>query len=448
MKCGVACLVALTLCASTARADPKSQAERSFAELRRYCPPAAPTDDEAPPERCTALAFEAMDGFRSAGMPAKAIAAGRALVGYASARNVRSTSVAKASRTIGTIYRELALFELAAEWYARTAAEYPKDAEAEPALRDATALQLALGRMDEAVKSARTHAMLYGRSSPKQTAQVTLAIGQARVEREEWREARAWLVGSMPAIERGAIDTRVTAHALLARAAARSGNASLARSEYAAVVAAEHDPSSLDAQLHADWPEDDDAIRTRRLARILVARGEALFAEAEAERASLGPAPHARDARSLAAHVKTSVAPWVASRAEAITKLEASYAKVLAIAPFPPPTWVVASSAAVAASWTELADALARLPAPKKGDKNAAAYYEALDAVVEPIRVRRAKPACMRTLDLAAKYQVIDDGARSCSGWLSRTFKAEHHAVDEIAPRLRPVARAEASPMP
>ena len=361
MKCGVACLVALTLCASTARADPKSQAERSFAELRRYCPPAAPTDDEAPPERCTALAFEAMDGFRSAGIPAKAIAAGRALVGYASARNVRSTSVAKASRTIGTIYRELALFELAAEWYARTAAEYPKDAEAEPALRDATALQLALGRMDEAVKSARTHAMLYGRSSPKQTAQV-------------------------------------------------------------------------------------------RLARILVARGEALFAEAEAERASLGPAtppaPHARDARSLAAHVKTSVAPWVASRAEAITKLEASYAKVLAIAPFPPPTWVVASSAAVAASWTELADALARLPAPKKGDKNAAAYYEALDAVVEPIRVRRAKPACMRTLDLAAKYQVIDDGARSCSGWLSRTFKAEHHAVDEIAPRLRPVARAEASPMP
>jgi hypothetical protein len=90
--------------------------------------------------------------------------------------------------------------------------------------------------------------------------------------------------------------------------------------------------------------------------------------------------------------------------------------------------------------WGELADDFRRVPAPAAWKKDPAlykAYFDALEAMSEPIRTRFAKPAMKKCLDLSIKYQYVDAGSRTCEAWLVSHYKTEFPAVDELIPAFR-----------
>jgi hypothetical protein len=291
--------------------------------------------------------------------------------------------------------------------------------------------------------------------------QLALALGEHHAERQEWDKARAALA-STGSFDRAALDVRVRVHALLARVHARSAAATgaarspLAAQEHAAVRALWSDPRTAQQAIDAAYPDEDEPRRMRRLARVLVAAGEAYFAAAEEKRlAEVAPLAFPAydgqgDAAAVVAHVQTKVKEWSEKKRAAITKVEAEYVKILEIRPVPPPGSVVAAAARVGMMWADFADDVRRAPTPAAWKSSPAirkAYVNALDAIVEPIRVTMAKPALEKCIALSARFQFRDEHTRDCEEWLAKNFKSEFHVVDEIIPALRPGTIAWAPPL-
>jgi hypothetical protein len=91
--------------------------------------------------------------------------------------------------------------------------------------------------------------------------------------------------------------------------------------------------------------------------------------------------------------------------------------------------------------WGDFVDDFRRAPIPEAWKKDAdirGTYYDALDAASEPFKVRNAKPALKKCLDLSVKFQYFDEYSRNCEVWLAKNYKAEYHVVDELrgAPTL------------
>jgi hypothetical protein len=74
-------------------------------------------------------------------------------------------------------------------------------------------------------------------------------------------------------------------------------------------------------------------------------------------------------------------------------------------------------------------------------------YLAGWDAMRERIRAGHAKPALKTCLDLAVKLQFFDPKTEACALWLSRSYKSEHHLVNELTPSLLAGAPA-AEPLP
>jgi hypothetical protein len=80
---------------------------------------------------------------------------------------------------------------------------------------------------------------------------------------------------------------------------------------------------------------------------------------------------------------------------------------------------------------------LRRVPMPeawKRDPALAKVYNDAVGAMSEGIRSSRAKPAMMKCVDLSVKYQFFDARSRACDQWLAKSYKVEHHAVEELIP--------------
>ena len=91
----------------------------------------------------------------------------------------------------------------------------------------------------------------------------------------------------------------------------------------------------------------------------------------------------------------------------------------------------------------------APIPAAWKTDAELrGVYYDSLDAASEPFKVRNAKPALKKCLDLSVKYQYFDEYSRVCEEWLAKNYKSEYHVVDELrgAPTLANSGLDEKSP--
>jgi hypothetical protein len=91
--------------------------------------------------------------------------------------------------------------------------------------------------------------------------------------------------------------------------------------------------------------------------------------------------------------------------------------------------------------WGNFVDEFRAAPIPKAWAKDPeirGTYYEHLDAVSEPVKTQKAKPALKRCLDDSVKYQYFDEYSRDCEKWLAKNYKAEYHIVDELrgAPTL------------
>lgn len=423
-----------------------------FETFRKYCQDPVANGQTPQAERCDEIAYNAARAFQAARLVAKAITVRRSLLAYDEKLKLNSPLAKKATYEIGGNYQAIAVYDLAADWYERYAKNDPKAPGADQALSDAVILRLGLGQEDQAIDDARAFTKNYGGAKPAQTASIAFAVGAHYAEQGNWDKARGALKGAMGIIGKAGPDVQVQAHATLGRvylaeSKGKAAGKNLAKGEYAKVRSIWSDPAKAEAGIRAAYPTEDAAAKDRRLAKALNAVGEAYFFAAETRReaevetlafpAYKGPG----DKATVIKHIQTKVKAWYEKKKAAIEKVEPEYIKILELKPVPPPKWVIAAGSRSGLMWGGLVDDFRRAPIPEAWKKDAelrGVYYDSLDAASEPFKVRNAKPALKKCLDLSVKYQYFDEYSRNCEVWLAKNYKSEYHVVDELrgAPTL------------
>ena len=421
-----------------------------FEMFRKYCQDPVANNQPPQAEKCDEIAYNAARAFQASRLVAKAITVRRSLLAYDEKLKLNSPLAKKATYEIGGNYQAIAVYDLAADWYERYAKADPKAPDADKALADAVILRLGLGQEDQAIDDARTFTKNYGGAKPAQTASIAFAVGAHYAEKEDWDKARGALTGSMGVIDKAAPDVQVQAHATLGRVYLRGYKGTgenLAKTEYGKVRSLWADPAKAEASIRAAYTTEDDGAKDRRLAKALNAVGEAYFFNAEERRkaevdtlkfpAYSGPG----DKATVIKHIQSKVTDWYGKKKAAIEKVEPEYIKILELKPVPPPKWVIAAGSRAGLMWGDFVDDFRRAPIPAAWKTDAelrGVYYDALDAASEPFKVRNAKPALKKCLDLSVKYQYFDEFSRNCEVWLAKNYKSEYHVVDELrgAPTL------------
>jgi tetratricopeptide (TPR) repeat protein len=386
-------------------------------------------------DRMEEIVFNAAEAYQSAHLVLKSI--NTRLILLDPKYKMEKTELArKSTYKIGGNYQAIADYEQAAVWYERYAKAFPDAEKAEQALSDAVVLRLGLGQEKEAIDDADLFTKRFSAKHPTQAAQVSFAIGAHYAEREDWFLAVRRLQGSMGLIDRaGAIDVKAQAHALLGRGYLRTKKEAGAAAEYKRVQNIWSDPKGSAEKIMKDDPDGG----ARKLGRALTAVGEAYFFFAEREKKKVdaiefpkytGPA----DKASVLKHIQTKVKGWLLKKRPAIEAAEKEYLKVVKLEPEPPPRWVIAAGSRVGGMWGEFVREFRAAPIPaaiKRDDELRTTYYNALDEASEPQKVR-AKAAYETCLKYSVTYQYFDDFSRACEVWLSKTYKAEYHQVDEF----------------
>lgn len=416
----------------------REAATRWIESFRELCEEPAKHGVLRPPDRCEAVAVSAAYAFRTAHALGKAIEAYRHAIAFDDvahtiqtgtacadgpcASRQHSPAMARAFEELGEAYETLGVFDAAADWYEQYGTVAPQGPDAMNALSKALQLRLRLGRIDEARAGVRTFLETF-RKSPAESVQVVLTLATYHAERQDWPRAREALVPVMARLDRAPLDLQLQVHALLGRAGAP---------EHHAWVRAAYKPGTLASRIRAEWPSEDDAQHERRIALALDAIGAAFFASAEAIRlATMEPLkPPARAGPPYAPMMK----PWYERRLAATVAAEREYQKILGLGLSPPSEWVILASARIALMWTDFVDAFERRTVTGSLAVRSATFA-AIDRIAEPLKAQRAKPAALQCIALASKLrQSTEDprGPRACATWLAKSYKAEHHLVDEI----------------
>jgi tetratricopeptide (TPR) repeat protein len=364
-------------------------------------------------------------------------------------------------------YRDLAVFDQAAERYESAARTYFTSARAPEALEDAVVLRMALGQGDKAADDVSLFAKHHGANKAADLAKLALALGLFHEKEGDSAQAKKWFGAWMARIDRaGTLATRVSAHAALGRAASNLGDAKSAEKEYAVVRALWKDPDVAVKEILALGGTEPEQQRT--LARALNAVGEALFFVAEQKRSLADAAryPEFKGNPSMARltdHVKTKLTGWMRTKQPLIEEAERAYLAVLSIAPAPPPRWVIASGFQVGMLWAQYDSDLHALPIANEWKSNALVpgttitFAELRRAYEDRVGVndsmkRRAKAAFQTCANYSVKFQHVDAYSEGCRRWLEKNYPKEFVGVDEIIPKLRgasgiavsaPVAKSE-----
>jgi tetratricopeptide (TPR) repeat protein len=389
-------------------------------------------------EKMDEVVYNAAKAYQAGRLVAKAIQARLILINPDNTLD-KSELAKKAIYEIGGNYQAIAVYDEAAKWYERYAAQNPKGKDADKALSDATLLRLGLGQEDEAIKDADTFNKTFGNSHQAQAAAIAFGVGAHYAEKEDWDRAKARLQGAIGLIERSAtFDVVVQAHALLGRVYTKLKNANQAKAEYAKVRSLWGDAKASEAKIMGIAGEDEQS-KYRRLAKALTAVGESLFYFAEEKREAAekikfpeykGPG----DKEAVLKHIAGPVQDWMKKKRPAIEAAEAEYLKITQLQPQPPPKWVIAAGSQVGGLWGTFVREFraAPIPAAWKSDTELRnAYYGALDDKSEPIK-QKAKGAFETCLKYSVTYQFFDEYSRKCEVWLSKTYKNEYHAIDEF----------------
>jgi TolA-binding protein len=393
--------------------------------------------------------YNAAKAFQAARLLAKSIAVRKILINPK--YNLHETALAKKSvYEIGGNYQAIAVYDEAAAWYERFAQESPKDEKAPQALSDAIVLRLGLGQEDQAIKDEDLFRKNFSNRA-QQAAQIAFAIGAHYTDRGDWGNARKRLSGAIGQIDRNATaDVKIQAHALLARVYNQLGSRTQARGEYDKVRGAWKDPAAGVKAVEAAGGEGEtEAQKLRRLGKVLEAVGEAYFFFAEEKKIAVDKIAFPEykgsgERAEVQKFVKEKVADWQKKKRAAIEDADREYQKILGLQPVPPPKWVIAAGARVGQMKGKFVAEFRAAPIPKDWKQNGpspfgdllweeirGAYYSALDEASEPDK-QAAKAAYKKCLDLSVQQQYFDEFSRSCEQWLSKTYPAEYHLIDEF----------------
>jgi hypothetical protein len=420
------------------------QAGNTYFELWRKYGEEPLSQNVAPQcDRLDEILYTGANAFAAGRLLAKAIKARMTLLNP-QFRMDQSPLAKRATLEIGKNYQAIAVYDQAADWFERYA-KADKNAEgADQALSDAVILRLGLGMEDEAIADAKTFMRNYGASKPEQTAQVAFAVGDHYASKEDWDHAKGALNGSMGVINKAPPDIQIQAHATLARSYSHlKGQDGSAKAEYAKVRSLYQNPADVQARIAQAYPNDDEGARGKKLAKTLLAVGEAYFYAAEEQKAKevdsiKFPEYHGPGTKDdVLKHINTKVVAWFQKKMPAIEKVANEYHKIVDLQPDAPPKWVIAAGSQVGLMWGHFVDEFRAAPIPEAWKKDAeirGIYYDALDAKSEPFKVQKAKPALVTCLAYSVKFQYFDEYSRACEVWLAKNYKAEYHVVDELRP--------------
>ncbi len=394
--------------------------------------------------------YNASRAFQSARLLMKSIAVKKILINPK--YNLHKTeSAKKAVYEIGGNFQAIAVYDEAASWFERFAEENPKDPKAPQALSDAVVLRLGLGQQDQAIKNSDNFQKQFA-SKAQQAAQIAFAIGAYYVDKEDWGNARKNLTGAMGKIDKNAtIDVQLQAHAMLARTYNQLNNKTQARTEYDKVRNSWKDPAAIVAKVQetAKAAGEGEAQANRRLGKMLEAVGEAYFFLAEEKKIAVDKIAFPEykgsgEKKDVEAFVNQKVADWQKKKRSAIEDADKEYQKILGLQPVPPPRWVIAAGSRVGQMKGRFVAEFRAAPIPKDWKQNGpspfgdllweeirGAYYAKLDEVSEGDK-QAAKAAYKTCLDLSVKHQYFDEFSRTCEAWLSKTYPAEYHLIDEF----------------
>jgi tetratricopeptide (TPR) repeat protein len=390
--------------------------------------------------RMEEVLFNAAQAYQAGRLLAKAISVRQLLLNPK--YNLQETELAKKSiYQLGRNYQAIAVYDAAAKYLMRYAeATSYKGEDADKAVSDAVVLNLGLGLDQPAIDAAQAFNRNYGRSKPKEAAQIAFAIAAHYGEKKDWQEVKNKLAGSAIGLidKQATLDVQVQAHALLAKAYVEMKVGTTAAREYRTVLGAWEDPKKATAAIESIAGEDP-ATRQRRLGRALTSVGEALFFFAEKKRDKVNAVkfPEYRgpgDKDAVLKHINTKVKEWIAKKKPLIEDASADYKKIVDLQPLPPPNWVIAAGARVGEMWATFVKEFRAAPIPdsmKKDYEIRTAYYGALDDASEPLK-QIGKGAYVTCLDYSVKYQYFDEFSRECEKWLAEEYKAEFHLVDEF----------------
>ncbi|HKY36873.1 MAG TPA: hypothetical protein VJN18_13090 [Polyangiaceae bacterium] len=440
--------------------DTYKKGAEAYLELwRTYCE--TPLSKGEKPKQCEKadeIVYNMAKAYQAARLLAKAIQVRLTILLNKQYGMEKSELAKKALYEIGGNYQAIAVYDRAADFFERYCEETAFKGEfADQALSDAVVLRLGIGNDEQAIKDSNNFNRYYGAKKPAQTAQIAFAIAAHYGEKKDWGNVEKRLAGSMKLIDtKATTDVRAQAHALLARAYAKSNKEAIASKEYAAVRKLWEDPKAAVASIESMEGEDASA-KQRRLGRALEAVGEAQFFFAEQKKAKVDkvPFPEYRGQGSKEAvlkHIQTKVKDWIGKKRPLIDEASMEYKKVVDLQPVPPPRWVIAAGSQVGAMWGQFVKEFRAAPIPdsmKKDYEIRTAYYGALDDASEPQK-QQAKSAYKLCLDYSVKYQYFDEYSRACEVWLATTYKNEFAVVDEFrgAPsRVNSVLREQGSPL-
>ncbi|MFO0548184.1 MAG: hypothetical protein U0271_07335 [Polyangiaceae bacterium] len=394
------------------------------------------------------ILYNAAKAFQAARLVAKAIAVRKILINPK--YNLQDTAIAKeAVLLIGRNFQAIAVYDEAAGWFERYASESSGAEEAARALSDAVVLRLGLGQLDQAIKDSDQFQKQFS-SKAAQAAQIAFAIGAYYVEREDWSNARKRLSGAIGQIDKNAsIDVKIQAHALLARALDKLDSKSAAKQEYDKVRASWTNPEAMINQVNEVFKDEPEATRQRRVGKMLEAVGEAFFFFGEEKKVVVDKIifPEYKgsgERKDVEDFIAKKVVDWQKKKRAAIEDADKEYQKVLTLQPEPPPRWVIAAASRVGQMKGKFVAEFRAAPIPKEWKQNGpspygdllweeirGAYYAKLDEVSEPDK-QAAKGAYKECLDRSVRFQYFDEFSRSCEAWLSKTYPAEYHLIDEF----------------
>jgi hypothetical protein len=263
-----------------------------------------------------------------------------------------------------------------------------------------------------------------------------LTAAAAQIKAGKWFKARLELQKILPELERSAgQDVLLAAHALLARACLKQSDRRCAQREYQQVRSMWQEPAARTEQLAE--VEGDEQDKQARLARALMAVGEAWFYAGEEKRLlaeeELFPVYRGKgDKESVFKHINTKLSSWLKARRQLLNEAEAAYVSVARLKPSPPPYWIIASSSRVGQMWNKFVLEFRSAPIPKEWagvgplpgstverEELRDTYYAAIDEASEPYQ-KKGHGAFQVCQDHAQKTSIHNEYSMECERWLEK----------------------------
>ena len=246
-------------------------------------------------------------------------------------------------------------------------------------------------------------------------------VRKALVDAEDGKLANALrrLRAQIKRIDKQAgLEDRMLARALMGRGYAQARQFKAARAEFDKVLLAWKDPKAAMQEITGG---ETSPAALARAGQALNAVGEALFFHAEQKRkvadALKPPTYRGRDSNdAIQRFMQKRISPWLQKRRRLIDEAQRAYLKITALRPAPPPRWVVASAAQVAAMLEALVADMRKVPLPPSVRNSPDAkrtYEQALSRAMEPTR-KAAAAATATCRQYARKFRVESKYSRQC----------------------------------